>query len=73
MKNEGFYIKSLVATGENVPQVKIDFVKGCNLIFGESDTGKSHVLHLIDYLLGKTDNPKKVVEGVDHICFFFDI
>lgn len=73
MKNEGFYIKSLVATGENVPQVKIDFVKGCNLIFGESDTGKSHVLHLIDYLLGKKDNPKKVVEGVDYNCFFLEI
>lgn len=44
MKNKGFYIKSLVATGPNVVDARIDFAKGCNLIFGKSDTGKSHII-----------------------------
>lgn len=73
MKNKGFYIKTLVATGESVPEVKIEFTKGCNLIFGESDTGKSHVLHLIDFLLGKKNNPKNVVEGAGYNCYYLEI
>lgn len=72
MKNKGFYIKSLVATGSNVAEARIDFAKGCNLIFGKSDTGKSHILHLIEYLLGKKDLAT-VVEGQDYDCYYLEI
>lgn len=73
MKNKGFYIKSLVATGRNVPDARIDFTKGCNLIFGKSDTGKSHILHLIEYLLGKKKLEATVVEGREYDCYYLEI
>ena len=73
MKNKGFYIKSLVATGRNVAEARIDFIKGCNLIFGKSDTGKSHILHLIEYLLGKNKLEATVVEGREYDCYYLEI
>lgn len=72
MENKGFYIKSLVATGPNVVDARIDFAKGCNLIFGKSDTGKSHILHLIEYLLGKKELAT-VVEGQEYDCYYLEI
>lgn len=72
MKNKGFYIKSLVATGPNVVDARIDFAKGCNLIFGKSDTGKSHILHLIEYLLGKKELAT-VIEGQEYDCYYLEI
>lgn len=79
MKNNGFYITALVATGKEVPDSRIDFVKGCNLIFGKSETGKTHILHLIEFLLGKKNqskdgiNPKMVPEGEGYDCFYLEI
>lgn len=72
MKNKGFYIKSLVATGSKATETRIDFAKGCNLIFGKSDTGKSHILHLIEYLLGKKELTT-VFEGQEYDCFYLEI
>ncbi|WP_289766557.1 AAA family ATPase [Bacteroides acidifaciens] len=51
---------------------RIDFAKGCNLIFGKSDTGKSHILHLIEYLLGKKELAT-VVEGQEYDCYYLEI
>ncbi|MCH5218092.1 MAG: hypothetical protein J1F07_06030 [Muribaculaceae bacterium] len=73
MTNKGFYIKSLVATGRNVAEARIDFTKGCNLIFGKSDTGKSHILHLLEYLLGKKKLDATVVEGREYDCYYLEI
>ena len=41
MANKGFYIKSVVAKGELVQDSQINFVKGCNVVYGPSDTGKT--------------------------------
>lgn len=73
MKNKGFYIKSLVATGRNVTESRIVFSKGCNLVFGKSDTGKSHILHLIEFLLGKKKLDATVVEGREYDCYYLEI
>lgn len=73
MKNKGFYIKSLIATGHNVSVARIDFTKGCNLIFGKSDTGKSHIMHLIEYLLGKKELKASVPEGLEYDCYYLEI
>lgn len=43
MDNKGFYIKTILATGTKVQDSRVDFNKGCNLIHGQSDTGKSVV------------------------------
>lgn len=79
MKNNGFYITALIATGKGVPDSRIDFEKRCNLIFGKSETGKTHVLHLIEFLLGKKNrskdgtNPQMVPEGKGYDCFYLEI
>lgn len=71
--NKGFYIKAVIATGQAVQEVRIDFQKGCNLIFGRSNCGKSHILDIIDFLLGKRGNPKKVKEGEGYETFYLEI
>ena len=63
MKNKGFYIKSIIAAGDGMKLSRVDFTRGCNLLFGPSEMGKSSVFSVIDYLLGKKDNPKEIKEG----------
>ena len=57
MANKGFYIKSVVAKGELVQDSQINFVKGCNVVYGPSDTGKTSLYSVIEFLLGKSSNP----------------
>lgn len=76
MLNKGFYIKSLIATGDKVQDARVDFTKGCNLIFGKSETGKSHILNLIDFLLGKRIRKNEsfiVKEGNGYTHFYLEI
>ena len=44
-------INHLVVVGRN-KNYKVDFNPGVNIIYGDSATGKSSILNLIDYLLG---------------------
>lgn len=73
MKNKGFYIKSIIATGEGVITSKVDFKDGCNLLFGPSEMGKSSVFSLIDFMLGKKDVPKLPPEGIGYDTFYMEI
>ena len=41
MNNNGLYIKEFEARGENVSTSKLTFQKGCNVVLGKSDTGKT--------------------------------
>lgn len=63
MANKGFYIKSVVAKGELVQDSQINFVKGCNVVYGPSDTGKTSLYSVIEFLLGKSSNPKIPLGG----------
>lgn len=49
MANKGFYIKSVVAKGELVQDSQINFVKGCNVVYGPSDTGKTSLYSVIEF------------------------
>ena len=66
MANKGFYIKSVVAKGELVQDSQINFVKGCNVVYGPSDTGKTSLYSVIEFLLGKSSNPKIPLEGTGY-------
>lgn len=72
MKNKGFYIKSIIATGNGMKPSRVDFTRGCNLLFGPSEMGKSSVFSVIDFLLGKEDNPKEVKEGKGYDTFYME-
>ena len=72
MKSKGFYIKSIIATGDGKETTQVDFKMGCNLIFGPSDTGKSAVFSVINFLLGKNGNPKEVPEGDGYDVYYME-
>ncbi len=44
-------INELVVVGHE-KKYRVNFYKGVNIIYGDSATGKSSILNLIDYLLG---------------------
>ncbi|MDR6551906.1 hypothetical protein [Paenibacillus qinlingensis] len=47
-------INKLILVGRE-KDYQINFSKGLNIIYGDSDTGKSSILNLIDYLLGASE------------------
>lgn len=53
MEVKGFYIKEFEARGEGVLPSPVSFEKGFNAVVGQSDTGKSTLFKLIDFVLGK--------------------
>ncbi len=53
MELKGFYIKEFEARGEGVIPSPVSFMKGFNAVVGQSDTGKSTLFKLIDFVLGK--------------------
>lgn len=78
MKNKGFYIKSIIATGEGVKISRVDFTNGCNLLFGPSDSGKSTVFSVMEFMLGKklnkkTKSPKPVKEDKGYDTYYMEI
>lgn len=78
MKNKGFYIKSIIATGKEMILSRVDFVRGCNLLFGPTDSGKSSVFSVMEFLLGKTYSkksvtPKAVVESRGYDTYYMEI
>lgn len=78
MKTRGFHIKSIIATGGSVKLSRVNFEKGCNLLFGPSDSGKSTVFSVMEFLLGKkidkkTKSPKPVKEGKGYDTYYMEI
>lgn len=69
MDNKGFYIKTILATGTKVQDSRVDFNKGCNLIHGQSDTGKSVVFRLFNIYWDKKILPKKQLKERNMIHF----
>lgn len=57
-----FYISQVIASGDKVVESSIEFEKGMNLIVGPSNTGKSHVMKLIDCVLGGKETPFNMSE-----------
>ena len=52
------FLHHLAAVGRGKPTAKLDFVPGLNVIYGAANTGKTHVLHLIDFALGASAPPE---------------
>jgi AAA domain len=55
-------LRFLLITGPSCEPATVDFGPGLNVIYGGSNTGKSHVLRLIDYTLGARDPPEPITE-----------
>lgn len=50
-----YFIKQLILKGENKPTSTIEFSDKLTIITGPSNTGKSYILKIIDFVLGKGD------------------
>lgn len=72
MSKKGFYIKSIIATGEGMKPSKVEFRDGCNLLFGPSETGKSSVFSIIDYMLGASSEPNEVKESRGYTDYYME-
>ena len=59
-------LRFLHITGPDVDPATVDFVAGLNVINGPSNTGKSYILRLIDYMLGARDAPEPIAEQALH-------
>lgn len=51
-----FYIKKITLVTGNDIQSHIDFESGLNIIYGESNTGKSLIVDCIDYMFGAAEH-----------------
>jgi hypothetical protein len=54
----GIRLSHLIAVGRDKMPARIDFAQGLNIIYGAANTGKTHVLHLIDFALGASTPPE---------------
>lgn len=54
VKNHFMSIKGLSFTGPNRSLADVDFYHGLNLIFGASNTGKSFMVKVLDFMLGSS-------------------
>jgi hypothetical protein len=53
-------LRNIVMRGPNVADAIVSFEPGANVLAGESDTGKSLLLHCLDYILGADEMRKRV-------------
>ena len=56
-------LRKLSLTGENKDPATLIFEKGLNVISGDSDTGKTFAFQCLDYMLGKDQPPKEIIEA----------
>lgn len=74
MELQGFYIKEFEARGEGCTPSHVTFEKGFNAVVGKSDTGKTALFDLLDYLLGKSSTTVDLPpEGEFFDTFFVEI
>lgn len=56
-------IREIRLSGPNVEDASVKFGPGPNVIAGESDTGKSYLLHCLDYILGAEELKKRIPQA----------
>jgi len=59
-------LRFLIISGPQSKPAVVDFVAGLNVIYGGSNTGKSHILRMIDYVLGARNPPEPIVEQAEY-------
>ena len=69
-------LRFLVISGPQSKPAVVDFVAGLNVIYGGSNTGKSHILRVIDFVLGSGRPLEPIVEQAEydlaHLGIVFD-
>lgn len=74
MESNGFYISLFEARGAKASTVSLKFEKGCNVVIGKSDTGKTTLYTIIEYVLGKSSTDLTLPpEGAGYTEFYLEI
>ena len=53
-------VREILLSGRGLPDASVKFGPGPNVIAGESDTGKSYLLHCLDYIFGADELKKRI-------------
>ncbi|MBA9068525.1 hypothetical protein FHR71_002266 [Methylobacterium sp. RAS18] len=56
-------LRRIILEGAEVKDASVSFKSAANIIAGESDTGKSYLLHCIDYIFGADDLRKRIPQA----------
>ncbi|CAL2087968.1 hypothetical protein [Tenacibaculum sp. 190524A02b] len=70
---KGFWIYKITVSGEGKQDSSITLKKGANIITGPSDTGKSYLFSVINFVFGRTSPPKDIPEGINYDIFTLEI
>ena len=62
----GFIISHIAVTGPGKTPATLSFAPGLNVIAGASNTGKTYVFQVLDFLLGASEPPKAIPEAVGY-------
>ena len=69
----GFYVKRIEVRGIGSPTASLNLERGGNLITGASDTGKSYLFSVINFVLGRSQSPKDIKEADAYSDFLLEI
>ncbi|MBU1346010.1 MAG: hypothetical protein KKA16_03550 [Alphaproteobacteria bacterium] len=58
-----FQLRKVVVRGPGMPDASLEFVAGGNILAGLSDTGKSYLVHCLDYIFGADKLEKRFPES----------
>lgn len=67
-----FFIKKLIISGAGKTDSTIELSRGCNIIYGPSNTGKTYIVKCINYLFGSDENPIDATIGYDCITLIIE-
>lgn len=56
-------VREILLSGKGLPDASVKFGAGPNVVAGESDTGKSYLLHCLDYIFGADELKKRIPQA----------
>jgi hypothetical protein len=65
-------VRSILLRGKGVKDALISFEDGANILAGESDTGKSYLVHCLDYIFGGDTMSKRIPEAEPYSQLFVE-
>lgn len=73
MAAQGFYFSRLEARGRGRQAAVLRLAKGLNVVSGASDTGKSYLIHCLNFMTGAKDPPKPIPESNGYETLWLEI
>ena len=65
-------IRSIVLRGQGLEDATVSFIGGSNVLAGASDTGKSYLLHCLDYIFGAEGMNKRIPKAEPYSQLFVE-